>query len=85
MVLSMNKEESDNFIFKLVYIDWIDTVSSADWDTKDNVNTKIVKQVGWVVHNDAKVMKIASTYSEEEYYSITAIPTGCILSVKSVI
>jgi hypothetical protein len=49
------------------------------------VNPKLVKEVGWVVHNDAKVMKIASTYSEEEYYSITAIPTGCILSVRPVV
>lgn len=67
---------------KLVFVEWVDTVSDAGWETKETVNTKLVKQVGWIVHNDDDVLKIASTVSEEEYYSVTAIPVGCIRSVR---
>ena len=72
----------NDFMGKLVFVEWIDTVSDAGWETKDDVNTKLVKQVGWIVHNDADVLKIASTVSEEEYYSVTAIPVGCIRTVR---
>tara|TARA_R110002012_G_scaffold16384_2_gene63285 strand:- start:1599 stop:1820 length:222 start_codon:yes stop_codon:yes gene_type:complete len=67
---------------KLVFVEWVDTVSDAGWETKETVNTKLVKQVGWIVHNDDDALKIASTVSEEEYYSVTAIPVGCIRSVR---
>ncbi|MAG26642.1 hypothetical protein CMI47_13965 [Candidatus Pacearchaeota archaeon] len=67
---------------KLVFVEWLDTVSDAGWETKETVNTRLVKQVGWVVQNDADVLKIASTVSEEEYYSVTAIPVGCIRTVR---
>jgi len=63
-------------------VEWVDTVSDAGWETKETVNTKLVKQVGWIVQNDDDVLKIASTVSEEEYYSVTAIPVGCIRSVR---
>lgn len=67
---------------KLVFVEWVDTVSDAGWETKETVNTKLVKQVGWIVQNDDDVLKIASTVSEEEYYSVTAIPVGCIRTVR---
>jgi len=71
-----------DFMGKLVFVEWIDTVSDAGWETKETVNTKLVKQVGWIVQNDDDVLKIASTVSEEEYYSVTAIPVGCIRTVR---
>jgi hypothetical protein len=75
----------NDFIGKLVYLEWVDTVASAGWETKDTVNTKLVKQVGWVVQNDDTTVKIASTFSEEEYYSVTAIPIGCLVSMRPVV
>tara|TARA_Y100000296_G_C5147902_1_gene244770 strand:+ start:1023 stop:1268 length:246 start_codon:yes stop_codon:yes gene_type:complete len=72
----------NDFMGKLVFVEWLDTVSDAGWETKETVNTRLVKQVGWVVQNDADVLKIASTVSEEEYYSVTAIPVGCIRTVR---
>ena len=79
------KKIDNNFVGKLVYLEWVDTVASAGWETKDNVNTKLVKQVGWVVQNDDTTVKIASTFSEEEYYSVTAIPIGCLVSMRPVV
>ena len=34
----------NDFMGKLVFVEWIDTVSDAGWETKDDVNTKLVKQ-----------------------------------------
>ena len=82
---SMVKKIDNDFIGKLVYLEWVDTVASAGWDTKDAVNTRLVKQVGWVVQNDSTTVKIASTFSEEEYYSVTAIPIGCLVSMRPVV
>ena len=69
---------------RLVFVEWVDTVSSAGWDTKDEIDIKLVKEVGWLIEENAERIKIARTISEEEYYSITAIPKGCIKSVQVV-
>ena len=66
---------------RVVTVDWLDTVGSANWDTKDDVDIKLVKQIGWLVDKDDKCIKIADSLSEEEYYGITAIPIGCIESI----
>ena len=63
---------------RIVTVDWVDTVGSSDWDTKDNVDIKLVKQIGWLVDKNEKCIKIADSLSEEEYYGITAIPIGCV-------
>lgn len=69
---------------RLVFVEWVDTVSSAGWDTKDEIDIKLVKEVGWLIEENAERIKIARTISEEEYYSITAIPKGCVKSVQVV-
>jgi hypothetical protein len=69
---------------KLVYVDWVDTVASAGWDTHEDVNIKRVKEVGWLLHKDNVCVKISSTFSEDEYYSITAIPLGCVVSIREI-
>mgnify|MGYP003682781301 FL=1 len=75
----MNRQQVN---IRLVFVEWVDTVSSAGWDTKDEIDIKLVKEVGWLIEENAERIKIARTISEEEYYSITAIPKGCIKSVK---
>ena len=75
----MNRQQVNS---RLVFVEWVDTVSSAGWDTKDEIDIKLVKEVGWLIEENAERIKIARTISEEEYYSITAIPKGCIKSVK---
>mgnify|MGYP000953585965 CR=1 FL=1 len=64
--------------YRIVTVDWWDTVDSAGWDTKDEVSPKLVKQLGWLVNQDSECVKLADTLSEGEYYGITAIPSGCV-------
>ena len=64
--------------YRIVTVDWWDTVDSAGWDTKDDVKPKLVKQIGWLVTNEDDCIKLADTLSECEYYGITAIPSGCV-------
>ena len=59
---------------RIVIVDWVDTVDSSGWDTKDDIDIKLVKQIGWLVDKNEKCIKIADSLSEEEYYGITAIP-----------
>ena len=30
---------------RIVTVDWVDTVGSSEWDTKDDVDIKLVKQI----------------------------------------
>ena len=63
---------------RIVAVDWYDTVGSAEWETKENVNIKLVKQIGWLVDKNEECIKVADSLTEEEYYGITAIPRGSV-------
>jgi hypothetical protein len=42
---------------RIVTVDWVDTVGSSEWDTKDDVDIKLVKQIGWLVDKNDKCIK----------------------------
>mgnify|MGYP006401949901 FL=1 len=72
----------------LVKVEWLDTVQSAGWDTADEVDIKTVHQIGWFFNestwSEQGVLKLADTWSDGEYYGITAIPKGCIHKIHSI-
>lgn len=42
--------------------------------------------MGYLVHQDKKVVKIATTKDEKgEWYGFHAFPTGCVVSIKDAI
>ena len=59
-----------------------DTVDSSEWDTHEEVHIKEVIQIGWMVYQDERSIKLADTFSDNEYFGITAIPKGCVIEVK---
>ena len=65
-----------------VILSWWDTVDSSEWDTHEEVHIKEVIQIGWVVYQDERSIKLADTFSDNEYFGITAIPKGCVIEVK---
>ena len=65
-----------------VIVSWWDTVDSSEWDTHEEVHIKEVIQIGWMVYQDERSIKLADTFSDNEYYGITAIPKGCVIEVK---
>ena len=66
-----------------VILSWWDTVDSSEWDTHEEVHIKEVIQIGWMVYQDERSIKLADTFSDNEYFGITAIPKGCIHRVSS--
>ena len=65
-----------------VIVSWWDTVDSSEWDTHEEVHIKEVLQIGWMVYQDERSIKLADTFSDNEYFGITAIPKGCVIEVK---
>ena len=65
-----------------VIVSWWDTVDSSEWDTHEEVHIKEVIQIGWMVYQDERSIKLADTFSDNEYIGITAIPKGCVIEVK---
>ena len=65
-----------------VILSWWDTVDSSEWDTHEEVHIKEVIQIGWMVYQDERSIKLADTFSDNEYFGITAIPKGCVIEVK---
>jgi hypothetical protein len=65
-----------------ILIKWLDTVGSSDWSEADDIDVKVIEQVGWVVYQDKAQIKIADTKADDSYYGITAIPRGCVIEVS---
>ena len=65
-----------------VIVSWWDTVDSSESDTHEEVHIKEVIQIGWMVYQDERSIKLADTFSDNEYFGITAIPKGCVIEVK---
>ena len=75
---------------ELVKITWMDIISYSDWTTQEKVACPIFESVGWLVHQDEKQTKIATTLDRHDglgesggtpvYYGITSFPSGCVLS-----
>lgn len=74
---------------ELVRIKWVDIISYSDWTTHDKVSCPVFESIGWLVHQDKKEIKIATTLDrvdglgendgEPTYYGITSFPSGCVL------
>jgi len=65
-----------------VLIKWLDTVDSCDWSEADDVDVKVIEQIGWVVYQDKAQIKIADTRADDSYFGITAIPRGCVIELS---
>ena len=66
----------------LAKVTWYDTVDSSSWDTASEVNVQKVEQWGYVISKDKLQVKLADTYSNDDWYGVTAIPTKTILTIE---
>ncbi len=68
---------------QLAEVTWQDIIQDSSWSGPDAVACPIIRSVGWVAHEDKKVLKVGSTMSQEgEISAILAIPKGCVLSCR---
>jgi hypothetical protein len=71
--------------FPIVIVQFKDIVGDSTWDGVDDINTVDAQHVGWLVFEDVKTVKIASTLDEEGTPSaITAFPRGTITQIDRV-
>lgn len=57
---------------RLIYLEWADSISNTGWKTREetldwarNADEWIMRNVGWVVHEDIKQLVLASRWSPE--------------------
>jgi hypothetical protein len=68
---------------KLVCVEWVDIFASAGWEKEDEIEPPTFWNVGYLVRQDKRVVKIATTKDEKgEYFGITAFPVGCVVSIR---
>ena len=71
---------------RLVVIEWLDIYATSGWEKIDEVEPQRIWTVGYLVHQDKKVVKIATTKDEKgEWYGFHAFPAGCVVSIKDAI
>lgn len=69
----------------LVEVTWQDIIQDSSWSGPDSVACPVIRSVGWVAHDDKKVLKIGSTMTQDgEVSAILAIPKGCVLSCRTI-
>jgi len=68
-------------LFKIV---WRDIIACSGWEPHEEVEVPSMISVGWLVHTDDDVVKIANTLWDGVGYGITAFPRGCITSMEAV-
>lgn len=70
---------------KLVCVEWVDIFASAGWEKEDEIEPPTFWNVGYLVRQDKRVVKIATTKDEKgEYFGITAFPVGCVVSIRHI-
>lgn len=73
----------------LVLVEWEDIQSHGDWnDEPDTMDTATIQTSGWVAKDfDRRYRKFllagSRSVDEDTLHDHTAIPSGCILSVRS--
>ena len=70
---------------QLVTVEWRDILGTAGWEKPDEVNPPVITTVGYLIHKDKDVIKIAHTKDEKGAWSgITAFPKGCVKSITNI-
>ena len=66
---------------QLIEVIWEDIVQDPTWET--NVDCLTVTSVGYLLENSEKYLKIGTSITEDgEIAGITAMPKGCVVSIK---
>lgn len=66
-------------------VTWIDTVDSSGWDKPEDVEVMTVEQWGFIVSEYNLQLKLADTWSDGDFFGVTAIPKGCIRKIQHVV
>ena len=72
-----------------VLVEWEDIQSAGDWnEDPETVDTATIQMPGWVAEDYDKryrklVLAQSKSVDEDTVHDHTAIPTGCVISIKT--
>jgi hypothetical protein len=70
---------------RLILVDWQDISSDSSWHCEEEIKDCVpfdCQTVGWEMHSDKKVLRVASTRSSiEKYADIMAIPRSNVRKI----
>ena len=70
---------------RLVTVEWRDILGTSGWEKPDEVNPPLITTIGYLIHKDKDVVKVAHTKDEKGAWSgITAFPRGCVKSITNI-
>lgn len=69
---------------KLLYVEWADATTQDGWDSDHNLESHIIKSVGFVIKETKRDLVIAADWSEPESNRRLAIPKAWIQNKKEI-
>lgn len=63
---------------KLLYVEWADATTSDGWDADHNLETHIIRSVGFLIKTTKRDIVIAADWSDPESNRRLAIPKAWI-------
>ena len=70
---------------RLVTVEWRDNLGTSGWEKPEEVNPPVITTIGYLIHKDKDVVKVAHTKDEKGAWSgITAFPRGCVKSITNI-
>ena len=70
--------------FTIGYVQWVDAVSDAGWDTESKVEVHPCLSIGFIVDETPDAICLAAVISHDQSNSRIHIPKGWIKSIKKV-
>lgn len=69
---------------KLLYVEWTDATTSDGWETGHDLETHLIKSVGFLIKTTKKDLVLAADWSEPETNRRLAIPRAWITFKKEI-
>lgn len=70
---------------KLLYVEWADATTEDGWKDEHNLETHIIKSVGFLIKTTERDILIAADWSEPESNRRLAIPKAWIQNKKEIL
>ena len=72
--------------YPIVSVVFRDITATCDWTQHTEVDCLPIEVIGFLVHHGDDTLKLATARTHDgEYSAVTAIPTGCIIKITTLV
>ncbi len=72
--------------YPIVSVVFRDITATCDWTEQSEVECLPIEVIGFLVHQDADTVKVATARTtDDEYSAVHAIPIGCIVKITTLV